>query len=83
MEKDILEIRNAEYLGDFRIRFFFSDGNLKDISFKDFLCSAKNPATSKFLDEEKFKNFKLEYGDIIWGDYDMCFPIYDLYSGKI
>ncbi|MCX6583441.1 MAG: hypothetical protein NT166_24965 [Candidatus Aminicenantes bacterium] len=30
-----------------------------------------------------FKKFKIEYGDLIWNDYEMCFPIMDLYENNI
>ncbi len=32
---------------------------------------------------EKLKNFRVEHGDLVWGDYDLCFPIADLYHGHI
>jgi len=37
----------------------------------------------KYLDKKLFRKFKIDYGDIIWNDYEMCFPIWDLYEGKI
>jgi len=31
-----------------------------------------------------FKKFKLEMGNIVWGkNWDMVFPVYNLYKGKI
>lgn len=39
--------------------------------------------TKNYLVESNFKKFRLEYGDLLWGDYEMCFPIWDLYTGKI
>jgi len=33
---------------------------------------------------ENFKRFKIENGNVVWGkDWDMIFPVYDLYRGKI
>lgn len=29
------------------------------------------------------KKFKIEFGDLVWGNYEMCFPIWDLYEGNI
>jgi len=37
----------------------------------------------KYLDEKEFKNYSIVYGDIIWNDYEMCFPIWDLHEGTI
>jgi hypothetical protein len=25
----------------------------------------------------------LEHGDLVWGDFDLCFPIMDLYENQI
>ena len=67
----------------YKIKLFFSDGIERLIDFLSFLKNAKNPMTRKYLDKEMFKNFSIEYGDVIWNDYEMCFPIWDLYEGKI
>jgi hypothetical protein len=53
------------------------------IDFASFLKNAKNPMTKKYLDKKLFKEYSIEYGDIIWNDYEMCFPIWDLHEGKI
>jgi hypothetical protein len=79
----VISIKKATYIGDYKIHFLFSDGIEKTIDFKDFLMNSNNPMTTKYRDNEKFKSFSLEYGDIIWNDYEMCFPIWDLYKGQI
>lgn len=79
----VISINKAEYLGEYRIRFSFSDGTEQLIDFYNFLNTAKNSMTKKYLDIQMFENFSIEYGDIIWNDYEMCFPIWDLHEGKI
>lgn len=79
----VLEIDNASYLGDYQIKLEFSDGKTQVVDFENFLSESKNPMTRKFLNTELFKNFKLEYGDLVWNDFELCFPIWDLYEGKI
>ena len=79
----VLSIENASYLGDYKIRLVFSDNNEQVIDFKPFLSKALNPMAKKYLDKDKFANFKIEYGDLQWNDYELCFPIADLYKGKI
>ena len=37
----------------------------------------------KYLDENKFSNFSLTDGNLNWNDYDLIFPISDLYNGRI
>ena len=79
----VVSIQNAEYLGDYKISFQFSDGINKIIDFEGFLKKAKNPMTKKYQNKDLFQRYSIEYGDIIWNDYEMCFPIWDLHEGKI
>jgi len=79
----VISIDKAVHEGDYIIRIFFSDGVEKVIDFENFLRKAKNPMTKKYLDKESFKSFTVEYGDLVWNDYEMCFPIWDLHEGKI
>jgi hypothetical protein len=79
----VVSITKAVYVKDYIISFGFSDGVEKEINFEEFLENAHNPMTKKFLNKELFKNFKIEYGDIIWNDYEMCFPIWDLHEGTL
>lgn len=79
----IISIQKAEYEGDYKIYFQFSDGVKQSIDFRHFLENAKNPMTKKYLDKKKFQEYSLEYGDINWNDFEMCFPIWDLHEGKI
>lgn len=79
----IVSIDKAVYLDEYKIKFDFSDGVSQTIDFKGFLENAKNPMTKKYMDKDKFKDFIIEYGDIVWNDYELCFPIWDLHKGKI
>ncbi|QPH38418.1 DUF2442 domain-containing protein [Pedobacter endophyticus] len=79
----IVEINKAEYLKDYKIAFEFSDGVNQTVDFEAFLRTAKNPMSRKYLDIGEFKKFHIEYGDIVWNDFEMCFPIWDLHQGKL
>ena len=79
----VVSIEKADYKGDYVIGLRFSDGVERNIDFGIFLRNAKNPMTKKYLDKELFKSFTIVYGDLIWNDYEMCFPIWDLHEGKI
>ena len=79
----VIKIKNAQYQGDYKIKLNFSDGKKITVDFTNFLKSARNPMTTKYRDFNKFKTFEIVYGDLIWNDYEMCFPIWDLYKGKI
>lgn len=78
-----LKIDSAKYLSDYAIRIKFNDGKEKLVDFKQFLSKSIHPSIKKFLDEKKFSNFSLTDGNLYWGDYELIFPISDLYNGKI
>jgi len=78
-----IRIDSAKYLSDFVIRIKFNDGYEKCIDFKPFLSKSLHPSIKKYLDENKFSNFKIIHGNLNWNDYDMIFPIVDLYKGQI
>ncbi len=79
----VISINKADYVGEYKIRFIFSDGIERTVDFSDFLENAKNPMTRKYLNKKLFEGFSIDYGDIIWNDYEMCFPIWDLHEGEI
>jgi hypothetical protein len=83
LQVDIIEIKSAKYIGDFAIRIFFNDGKHRLIDFKPFLESSLHPSIRKYLDEKKFMNFDLIDGNLNWNDYDLIFPIDNLYEGRI
>lgn len=79
----VISISKADYVGEYKIKFLFSDGVERLIDFSDFLKNARNPMARKYLDKKLFTTYTIDYGDIIWNDYEMCFPIWDLHEGKI
>lgn len=83
MSTNVIEINKAHYINNYKIELLFNDGLKRVIDLGDFLKKAKNPMTRKYLLKNNFKKFKIEYGDLVWGDYEMCFPIWDLYEGKV
>ena len=78
-----IAIVKAEYQQDFQIKLLFSDKSEQIVDFAEVLQTAKNPMTHKYLDLDKFKEFTVEYGDLMWNDYEMCFPTWDLYRNAI
>jgi hypothetical protein len=79
----VISVVSAEYIEGYEIKLSFSDGIERVIDFSEFLKNAKNPMTKKYLDKKLFRNYSIEYGDLIWNDYEMCFPVWDLHEGKV
>ena len=82
-QNELIEIKSAKYIGDYAIRVYFMDGSDRLIDFKSFLESSLHPSIRKYLDEKKFKQFKILDGNLNWNDYDLIFPVDDLYKGNI
>jgi Protein of unknown function (DUF2442) len=80
---EYLEITEAEHVGDYRIDLHFNDGSKRVMDFGPFLRRATNPEIASYRKLRKFKNFHLHYGNLMWGDYEMIFPITDLHRGEI
>jgi len=79
----VISIEKAVYRDEYKIELLFSDGTRKVIDFESFLRNSKNPMSSKYLDRNLFGSFTIEYGDISWNNFELCFPIWDLYEGRI
>ena len=82
-ESDVLEITSVQHLSPYELKLGFSDGVERAVDFEPFLKESRNAMIRAYLDPEKFSHFRLEYGDLVWDDYDLCFPIADLYEGHI
>ena len=83
MNQNLINIIGAETIGDYCLRLSFDDGASKVVSFKEFLEESSHPDVRSFLEPAKFLTFRIEYGDLVWGDYELCFPVMDLYRNQI
>jgi hypothetical protein len=78
-----VKVVEAKCLGGYRLSVTFSDGHVSVVDFGPFLRSSLNPETRGFVRQERFRRFSLLHGNLVWGDYAMCFPIADLYEGRL
>ncbi len=78
-----INIVTAESAGDYRLRLEFDDGSQQVVDFKPFLMKALHPDVRAYLDPDRFASFRIEFGELVWGDYELCFPIADLYRNRI
>jgi hypothetical protein len=82
-QQECISVTDAKYIGDFAIRIAFSDGHSKLVDFKPFICQSGHSSIRKYLDEKEFKNFQFKDGNLDWNDFEMCFPIDDLYHNNL
>lgn len=80
---EILNIVNAKYKGKYSIAVKFNNGLSIVVDFKKFLSKSIHPEIRKYLVKENFKKFEIIDGNLNWNDYDLIFPLEDLYKKKI
>ena len=78
-----INIISATQIGEYHIRLVFDDNTLQEIDFKPFLVRSHHPDIRAYLKPEHFSGFRVEYGELVWGDYALCFPVIDLYRNTI
>jgi hypothetical protein len=78
-----LNIVKADVDGDCALRLVFSDGTTQRVDFKEFLVNSSHPQIRSFLDPVKFAQFRIEFGELVWGDFELCFPVADLHQNCI
>ncbi len=77
---DYLEIESAKYINGYKLELTFNDGKINIVDFENFIFSSGHPEIKKYQDKNLFKKFNLTYGELEWGDYDLVFPISELYE---
>ena len=79
----IINVVSATQVGEYKIHLCFDDGTAQDVDFGSFLTRAKHPEIRAYLAQDHFATFRVENGGLVWGDYDLCFPVIDLYKNQI
>lgn len=79
-----LYITSAKYIEPLSVKVFFSDGSNKTVDVGCFIKQHPHPQYNRYLDKNKFKTFKIECGNIVWGkNWDLIFPAEDLHEGRL
>ena len=79
-----LYITNATDAGNLSVELSFSDKTTQVVNIGEFIRQYPHPQYNKYLDPRKFRTFKLEHGNIVWGkNWDLMFPIEQLHAASI
>ena len=79
-----IRVVSAEYLSEYKILVKFNDGTQQLVDFEPFLTSNPHPQHNDFKQYERFKEFRIEKGTLVWcEDWDMIFPVEQLHAGQI
>jgi hypothetical protein len=79
----IIKVVEARYTGGFSLNIKFSDGKVHKVDFEPFLKKSLHPEIRKYLNREEFSHYTIRDGELMWGDFDLIFPVDDLYKNTI
>ena len=83
LDEQVISVEKVNHIGDFKLQLKFNDKTSQIIDFYPFLSGSLNPLIRKYLSPNEFAKFEIDDGDLEWNDYDLCFPIADLYENRI
>ena len=80
-----IEIKNAEYIDAYIIKFNFNDGREQFVDFENYIKNKTHPQFKKFWNINNFKDFRIDHADaIVWGkNWDLCFDVINLYNNDL
>jgi len=79
-----IRIIQAKATGNLSVKLVFNDKSRQCIDVGEFIKAHPHPQYNKYLDEEEFKKFSIDDGNIVWGeDWDLIFPVEQLHAGYI
>ena len=79
-----ISVKEVNYIYNFLLQITFNDNKKNVIDFGAFLETHSHSQFNKYKKINNFKKFKIENGNVVWSkDWDMMFPIFDLYNGTL
>jgi hypothetical protein len=66
-----INITSVKKIAQYQLRLVFDDGTVREVDFKDFLAQSHHPDIRAYLEESKFDAYHLEFGELVWGDFDL------------
>jgi len=83
MSMTTINVVSATRTDTYRLQIEFDDATVQTVDFGPFLMRSRHPDVCAYLKPDRFSSFKIIYGELVWGDYDLCFPVIDLYRNSI
>jgi hypothetical protein len=79
----VVRIKAISHVAPYKLHIRFDDGHESTVDFGPFLRDSVHPSIRAYLAVKRFKDFTVEDGVLHWNDFDLVFPMADLYQGKI
>lgn len=83
MTLPVINVVSAKLIAPYRIALVFDDQHEQEVNFLPFLTHSHHPEIRAYLEPARFAAFHVQHGELVWGDYDLCFPVADLYRNNI
>lgn len=83
LRRKVIAIGSAQHVAPYRLQLRFDDGKESLVDFAPFLSGSVHPCIRAYLDKTRFKQFTVEDGFLHWNDFELVFPMADLYAGRI
>ena len=81
--EQVIDLKEAQCHQGYQLRLQFSDRTERLVDFEPFLGRSKHPQIQSYLNPDRFKQFQIVDGNLDWNDFELCFPLIDLYEGKV
>lgn len=78
-----IKIKSAIHQSGHVLEITFSDDHIESVDFSKFIFSTRHPDYLKYKSINEFLTFDIIGGNLNWDNYQMIFPISDLYNNKI
>ena len=79
-----LYIVSAKVVDNLSVLLYFNDNTRQVVDIGSYIHNHPHPQYNKYLNPRQFAKFKIENGNIVWGDdWDLIFPIEELHRGCI
>ncbi|HHP0450159.1 TPA: DUF2442 domain-containing protein [Vibrio harveyi] len=78
-----ISIVKVKHLLGYILKIQFSDGHISIVDFSSFIFSGKHPDYEQYRDTCFFVDFDIVDGNLNWHDYNMIFPIEELYENNV
>ena len=79
----VVRIAAVRHVSGHKLGIRFDNGHVSAVDFGPFLKASPHPSIRAYLDLKRLKNFTVENGMLHWNDFDLVFPMADLYEGRI
>jgi hypothetical protein len=64
----MLEVKNAEYMGDYVINLSFNNGRSGAANLEQTLFNDNRPVFALLREKSNFRKFRVEHSTIVWSD---------------